>query len=984
VPDVSLLQLDEPRRARIADDLSRLVEGEVRFGRHDRMLYATDASIYEVEPIGVVIPVHAGDVEAVVRFCADRGLPLLPRGGGTSLAGQCVNTAVMIDMAPHVNGVVSVDPRRRTAVVEPGLVLDRLNEALAPHDLMFGPDVATATHANLGGMIGNNSAGAHSVLYGRTVEHLLALDVLLADGRRVRLDEGAATRDSLAADLARQVAEVVWPLADEIDRRFPKTRRRVNGYNLDLVLGQLRASAAGSLDRVNLAALLCGSEGTLGVTVQADLSLVDRPRARGLTLLGFDDVMTALAQVEAILGLGPAAVELIDDMVIELALANTACRPHVELLRRGDGALPGAVLYVESFGASSEAVEEQFARVRDAFGDRVVLQTRDPGAMDAAWTLRRSGEPLLHGRPGPRKPITFIEDLAVDPASLPEFIGAFRALMERHGTRAACYAHASVGCLHLRPLIDLGNPADRDRMERIAEEATDLVMRFGGALSGEHGDGRLRSHLLERFYGERIVEGFRRIKAIFDPGGRLNPGIIVDPSPMRAHLRPAAPGPLPSTFFRYEREGGLAAAASQCNGAGVCRKTSGGVMCPSYRATRDERHATRGRGNALRLAVTGGFSPDGRSPAWNDLETRRTLELCLSCKACKSECPSNVDVARLKAEYTAQGYAAGPGPALSARVFASIRTINRWGSRGHRIANALAARPAARRIVGALLDIDPRRSLPPFEPSLHRWLRRRRPPRIARDAPAVILLPDCFCLYGETGIGRAAVLVLEALGYRVVVPRAGCCGRAAISLGLLPRAIATAAGTARRLERALDAHGAERIVGCEPSCVSAITDDWPDLALDVPRSTVDRLAAATGAIEDFVESGWMDHPRAVGDAMACAGDEPVLLHGHCHQKALWGTRRSEALLRRFVGDRLRVLDAGCCGMAGAFGYAREHYDLSMRIAALELLPALRSASDAVLVAPGTSCRHQVRDGAGRAAVHPIEIVAEGLGVGGAS
>ena len=959
-------------RRETADDLGALVEGVVRFGRHDRMLYATDASIYQVEPLGVVIPASIEDVQRVVVYCAKHALPILPRGGGTSLAGQAVARAVVVDLSVSCGRLLALEAGARSATVEPGLVLDRLNEAAAPCGLMFGPDVATSAQATLGGMIGNNSAGAHSILYGRTVEHLDGVDVLLADGTRLTLARGAADTDQRVATLTRRVADVVRPLASEIRSRYPKTTRRVNGYNLDLVLDQLERSRPGGFDQVNLAHLLCGAEGTLGLVTGARLRLVDAPRHKGLAIVALPGVDEAIEALRAILETGPAAVELIDDVIISLARRNKECRRSIDLLPVLRADAPGAVLYVEYFGDDQAAVEACLDELTRRVAPAPVNCYTEPGAMEAAWKLRRAGEPLLHAMPGHRKPLTFIEDTAVDPRALAEFVAAFRAIVAAHGTTAAYYAHASVGCLHIRPMIALREPADRAAMEAIAIEVTDLVRSFGGALSGEHGDGRARSHLLRRFYGDAICDAFAAIKAIFDPDNRMNPGNIVDPAPMTRALRvDSGRAPAVRTYFRYEAEHGFESALEMCNGAGVCRKRKGGTMCPSYRALLDERHATRGRGNALRLAITGQLSADGRTPAWDDAETIETLDLCLSCKACKAECPSSVDVARLKAEYTAQRFAATGRVPLRTRVFGRVRRLNRLGSAIHPLANALARFGPTSATLRLTLGIDRRRSLPPLGQSLYRWIEKRASPRGDGD-PVVVLLPDCFTTYSEPQTGRAAVEVLERLGYRVVLPTAGCCGRSLISTGMLGEAQSECRATAEALIRCVARHDAVAVVGCEPSCVSAITDDWTDLDIDLDPGTVCDLAERTCLVEHFIESHWDRHPIAPRPSPWTGAE--VLLHGHCHEKALWGMQPTTTLLRRLLGGSLHVIEAGCCGMAGAFGYTTDHYDLSMAIGELDLFPALREQPQATILAPGTSCRHQIRDATARRALHPIEVI----------
>jgi len=993
--DVSLTVRNDPqvadavaRREAIAVDLDRLVKGDVRFDRHNRMLYATDASIYQVEPIGVVIPADLEDALRAITYCCEHEIPMLPRGGGTSLAGQTVNVAVVIDFSRWCNRLLDVNGEAKTARVEPGMILEHLNDALAEHGLMFGPDVATAAQANLGGMIGNNSAGAHSVLYGRTVEHVRALDVVLANGERLHFRRGTSQHDDRVRELTQQVADIVLPIADEIRTRYPKTIRHVDGYNLDLMLEQIEASSPGTFDQVNLAHLFCGAEGTLGITLGAKIDLVDAPKHKGLAIVAFDDVQTALNAVQAILQTQPAAVELLDDVIIDLAKQNSEYRRYLRLLPGENAHNIGAILYVEYFADDQGVIHEKFDALDDAVNHSGIVCYTDHESMMHAWKLRKAGEPLLYGKPGARKPLTFIEDTAVDPASLPAFINDFRSLLERNGTTAAYYAHASVGCLHIRPMIALRDPEDRRRMQRIAEQATDLVKRYGGALSGEHGDGRLRSSLLRRFYGDQIVDAFQQIKSIFDPHNLMNPGNLVEPAQMDQHLRVKPEDgiidfPKVDTFFRYEREQGFREAVEMCNGAGVCRKTHGGTMCPSYHATLDERHTTRGRGNALRLAISGQFSTNGNTPAWNDPDTLETLDLCLSCKGCKAECPSNVDLARLKAEYLAQRFRAQGRVPLNTRMFAHIRTLNQLGSAIYPIANALNRFPPARMIMNRVLNIHPQRGLPSFGPSLFRWFTRRGGSHARREAPAVVLFADCFTSYNEPHIARAAVRTLEHLGYRVILPRVGCCGRPHISTGALQIGLPVCKNTAAALNQCVQRRDAVAVVGLEPSCVSSITDDWQDLNINVDRHALADLAERTALIEQFITNNWANHPHT---PQIIKSDQPnehqpsILMHGHCHQKALWGVDDAIDSLKRFAGRSVRAIDAGCCGMAGSFGYTRDHYDLSMKIGNLALFPAIHDAPEATILAPGTSCRHQIAEGTDRVARHPIEFIAQAMAI----
>jgi FAD/FMN-containing dehydrogenase/Fe-S oxidoreductase len=977
--------------AQLARELGALTAGEVLFDPHSRMLYSTDASIYQVEPIGVVTPRTVAEGERVIRHCAERGVPVLPRGGGTALAGQSVNRAVIVDFSRHCRGILSLDAAARRAVVEPGVVLDQLNRAAAPHGLRFGPDVATGSHATVGGMIGNNSSGANSILYGRTVDHVIALDVVLPSGEAMRLEAGSCDRDPRQRAIASAIAEVLLPMAGEIEARFPKILRHVDGLNLDIMLRQLRASTPGTFDAVNLAHLVCGSEGTLCTILRAEVALVPVPAAVGLAIAGFPGVPEALAPLGAMLATGPSAVELVDDVVIAMALRNTAHRGDVEIMPRPGGKLPGAVMYVQYFADRPDEIDGRFAQLRRALPDAVIAEYRDAPSMDRAWRLRKAGEPLLHAVPGHRKPVTFVEDTAVDPSRLPAFVEEFRQVVARHGTTAAYYAHASVGCLHIRPLIALDDPKDLDAMVALSTEIAELVVRHGGALSGEHGDGRVRTPLLDRVLGPAVCEAVRRVKRIFDPQGIMNPGNLTETSEprrivMSLRVRPddANFAHVPAgtnTAFRYGPEGGFSHAVSSCNGAGLCRRLSpaGGTMCPSYRATLDERHSTRGRGNAVRLASTGQFGADAANAAsagqWNDPATLETLELCLSCKACKSECPSNVDIAKLKAEYLHQGHIARGGVGWRTRMLANVRALSRVGSALWPLANAAGRIGLARRAIAAVMGFDSRRSLPLFGANLFRWA-RRRPSGTATGAPSVILFGDCFSAFGESEIGRDAVELLEAFGYRVIVADAGCCARAAISCGALDGAARTITRTAASLAELVDRHGAHAILMLEPSCHSAVIDDWTDLRTDVADETIARIAAMSHLVEVWLDAQWDSHPRRP------AFHPPVGrcdVHVHCHQKALLGTAGASALLRRICGNQVRTLETGCCGMAGAFGFGKDRFDLSMRIGEIGVLPAARALSQgATLVAAGTSCRHQIRDGASVGALHPVQVAYKAL------
>lgn len=971
--------LSDSQRDAIARDLANAIEGDVRFGLHDRMLYATDASIYQVEPLGVVIPSSTQDAVRAVECCAQRGLPILPRGGGTSLAGQCVgNRSVVLDLSSECTRLLSLDTPAKTCRAEAGMTIGDLNTQIAGSGLHFAPDPSTARQANIGGCIGNNAAGAHSILYGRTSESVLGIDACLADGRVVTFDEGAASRDPVVRDLTERVVRVVREHEQLIRERFPKTLRRSAGYQLDEILKQLDTHGDDTT-KLNLAPLLCGSEGTLAVTLSASLKLHPLPKAKGLCVIAFASIEEAIDALPSLLELNPAAVELLDELILDLARKNTQCRAYVDALPAPSGGTPQAVLYTEFFGESSEQVRDACARAAALFYEEQVRIIDDDAGMADAWALRVSGEPLLHAIEGGRKPLGFVEDNAVPPERLAEFVRGFRQIVGDNDTIASYYAHASVGVLHVRPLLDLKDPDDVPRMQDIAVRVAELAKSLGGVMSGEHGDGRARGPLLDEFFGHELMEAFRQVKAIFDPEGRLNPGNIVSSKPIESIAQQVRVNPTGSallepeveTYYDYSDQGGFGHSVEMCNGAGVCRKKRGGTMCPSYMGTLDERHSTRGRGNALRLAVTGQLDLAGPDrPAFNDQETLRTLDLCLSCKACKSECPSNVDIARLKSEYLAQGYKA-KSPPLRSRAMGMIDRASRLASVTPGLVNAFNRFGPTKGILSKALAVHPDRSLPAFKKPLHkRW--GRDSPDLAGDAPVVALLADTFTQYNEPEIGLAAKRVLEAFGYRVKLVRCDDFQRARISLGLLDDAIRGAERTLDALEPVIDDDSLAGLLIIEPSCLSAVQDDWLSLKFDRPIELRRAFAARSLLPEQFLESRWDEHPHRPSFR------EPsgrVVLHAHCHQKAMWGAESSAGLLRRVVGDALEVLDAGCCGMAGSFGYDRDRFELSMRIGGQRLFPAARSVGEGdTLLATGTSCRHQVHDGASRIAVHPLTLI----------
>lgn len=971
-PVESVATSNDSKRHALAGALRDCCNASVHIDAHRRSLYATDASLYEVTPIAVVVPRQLSDLEPIVRHCTALGLPIIGRGAGTSLAGQTVGEAVIIDCSSHLDGIGNVETAHGTPSirVEPGVVLAALVQSLGPTGLTFGPNVSTATHATMGGMIMNCSAGSHSLYYGMTDEHLLGVDVILADGTRLRLDAGADARDPRVCELTKQVIDVVFSVEDEIDRRFPKTRRNVGGYALDDLLAQARASTPGSFDRVNLARLMCGSEGTLAFLESAQLQLVPRPLVRTLALAVFASVDEAMDALSSTLACTPAAVELIDRNIIEAANEQGSHETSIKLLRGLDQQFPGAVLYIEWFSDSPSDAALNIAALRKQLHGTPGRILHVENARDAAacWAMRNEGLALVSKSQGTTIPMPGVEDCAVPAEELPAFRRAFEAMLKRHGRRALYYAHASVGLLHMRPRIDVANAEERSDFEAIGRDALALVQAHGGSISGEHGDGRIRARLVHEFYGPKLVDAFQRIKRIFDPDNRFNPGnkVLARPpmSPLRRHF--ALPQVIGATRtpFAYDTPGELEHAAHNCNGNGLCRRATHGAMCPSYRVTHEERHSPRGRANAVTLALRSDMPGDDESLA-------ETLGLCLSCKACRHECPSNVDITRLKSEFLARRWAQGHVP-LRERVFGPwFPTLAHLASRFSLVSEPLALIAQRSGITARLLGIAPERTMPRFVRSLQSRVRAQQ-----RDTarPCVTLFPDCMTNTQEPDNGLAAIEVLCAFGYEVHVPRQSiCCGRTALSGGFLGDARARIDHAATTLASEVARVNSCAIIVLEPSCLSAMQDEWQELPeseehLRVQRKQVGDLARS---FEGFLLEQWENHPMR---PQFSSPEKPIRVHQHCHAKHTGDALGS--LLARCVGAEVETLDSGCCGMAGSFGFRQEHYDVSRAIAADSLGRFLEPRTEQVLVAPGSSCRHQISECFAQTAAHPAVVLRE--------
>jgi len=954
-----MLDVDALRR-----ELQGALDGEVRFDALTRALYSTDASVYQIQPAGVVIPKSREDLARVVRACARHRCPITMRGGGTSQAGQAVGAGLVVDTSKYLNQLVEVNVAERWARVEAGIVLDELNAALAPHRLRFAPDISTASRATIGGMIANNSSGARSVMYGKTIDHVIALEMLLADGSRARFRSVSGAEagrlgngTTLEAAAYRDVQRLAREHAGEIERRYPKVLRRVGGYNLDEFTDDDRP--------FNLAKLIVGSEGTLGIVVEATIKLVPLPAAKAVLVIQFGDLLDALDATPAILAHRPSAVELMDGFILSHTKQNADLHRRRQTFVEGE---PAAVLCVELYGDRREdllprldALERDvLARPDGARCRRVV----DAAAQQSVWQVREAALGLSMAMRGDAKSLSFVEDTAVAPEKLRDYIREFLALIRRHGTTAGVYAHASVGCLHVRPVVDLKTEAGVAKFEAIASEVADLVVKYGGALSGEHGDGLVRSPFMERMYGAALYGAFKQIKRTFDPNGIFNPGKIVDAPPMTSNLRYGASyrASSPRTTFDYSEDGGLAGAVEMCSGLGACRKTMAGTMCPSFMATRDETHSTRGRANALRLALSGQLGDAGLS----DEAVHEALDLCLECRACKSECPVGVDVGRMKSEFLS-AFWRRRGLPVRARVLGHVDRLARWGSRLAPVSNAIARSAVVRLVNERLLGLDRRRVPPAWAPrTFRRQFVRRHPERPA----AVALFADTFTNYFHPSVGMAGIEVIERLGYGVAIAPNVCCGRPLISQGLLNDARQRARENAERLAPLAEA--GQALVFFEPSCLSAIKEDVPDLL-----AGEDRRKAAAVAKRAVLFEEWLEAECAGGRAELTLrpGPKTVVLHGHCHQKAMGALAPAKALLGRLPGATIVDPDAGCCGMAGSFGYMREHFDVSRAIGERRLLPMARAlGADAVLVASGTSCRQQVLDFTGVRALHAVEVI----------
>ena len=945
-----------------ARELERSIDGEVHFDRGTLTVYSTDASNYRQIPIGVIAPRHDGDIATALRIARENSLPILARGGGTSLAGQTTNAALVLDFSKFMNRIIGIDADRRIATVEPGVVQSHLNDAAAPFGLFFAPDPSTKDRCTIGGMVGNNSCGAHSAAYGKTVDNLEAIEAILYDGTRLNFagsmsDEAiqaAGIRQGREADLIRALLSLRDRTADSVRAHFPKIPRRVSGYNLDELLPERG---------FNLARALVGSEGTCAVTLRSTLRLVPRPKSVTLVVLGFDDVYLAADQTPWILGHRPEALEGFDHHLPDFARIKGL--PGVRFLPDGRAFLIvelGAESPTEAQDRAARLVEEA-RKVRECSGTAILPNASE---QTAVWRLRESGLGAGAFIPGHPRVWPGAEDAAVPPERLGAYLRRFNDVLTAHSlTAATYYGHFGEGCVHARISFDLGSRQGVATFRSAMEQIGALVSEFGGSLSGEHGDGIARSELLPAMYPTDLINAFREFKRAFDPDFRMNPGVIVDPHPLDSHLKldgNYTPRTV-TTHFDFSSEGGLAGAALKCVGLGKCRKTDAGTMCPSYMATRDERHSTRGRARLIFEALNGDLLAGG----FTDPAVKEALDLCLSCKGCLGECPASVDMAAYRAEFFSHYYAQSARP-LRSHLFGRLHDVARIASLAPAVANGLARTPIIASLAKKALGVHRARALPRFAGrSFRSWFAARKSGDGARE---VILFPDTFTNFFEPEVGIAAVKVLEGAGFKVSIPGSDlCCGRPLYDQGMLERAKRLLANTLDVLAPAAERGPA--IVGLEPSCILTFRDELLKFFPNDPRAKA--LASRAMMLDEFLI-------REAPDFIPAAPRGPVVLHGHCHQKAISGIDGAAKLLSRNDGAQVKVLDAGCCGMAGAFGYDREHYDVSSAIAERVLLPTLRETStQTIIVSDGFSCRSQIRHFCpDRKPVHLAQVLAMAL------
>ncbi len=962
------------------------LEGELYYDRTMRTIYATDASVYRELPLAVALPKHKEDIRQLIAFAVKEGVSLIPRAAGTSLAGQCVGSGIVVDASKYMTDILEINAEEGWVRVQPGVVRDELNHHIKEHNLFFGPNTSTANRAMIGGMVGNNSCGSYSIVYGTTRDHVLEVTALLSDGseavfKAVNREEfdHKCTLPTLEGTLYRQIVEILHrpDHQEEIRKEFPKSsiHRRNTGYALDVLLESNRFTRGG--EDFNFCKLIAGSEGTLCFITEIKIHCDPLPPSqKGLMCVHFPSVDKALEAVVITMKHKPRACELMDKIVMDCTKGHRMYEAY-RFFVEGD---PEGILMIE-FGANElSEVEEAFDQLESdlkAAGYGYAFPRLYGADMKKAWELRKAGLGLLANVPGDPKAVAVIEDTAVTVEELPAYIREFTEMMNRYGQRSVYYAHAGAGEIHLRPILDLKKKEDRKLFREIARETAELVKRYNGSLSGEHGDGRVRAEFIPLMVGERNYRLLQRLKQVWDPKNLFNPGKIVDAPPMDTSLRYGEDQETAQfdTIMNFDEVGGILRMAEKCNGSADCRKlpVSGGTMCPSYMATRQEKETTRARANILREFLT----RSTKSNRFDHQEIKDVMDLCLSCKGCVSECPSNVDVASLKAEFLHQYYQKNGVP-FRARLFANFARLNGLGTIWPGLTNAFLKGKATSPLMKRMMGVAHERSLPKLaSPTLHQWWRKNKNTLVVKGEVKgqLYLYIDEFINLNEPHIGIKSIQLLTALGYEVKVIKHPESGRAAISKGLLPMAKRLATANVQTFKDLISEE--VPLVGIEPSAILGFRDEYPRLVDEGDREAARALKANALIIDEFlareIEAG-----RITSDQFSTE-KRHIVLHGHCHQKALSSADHSFTLLTLPQNYTAEIIPSGCCGMAGSFGYEKEHYDLSMQVGELVLFPAVRAAGEATVAAPGTSCRHQILDGTAVKALHPVEVLWEALG-----
>ncbi|MGA8399383.1 MAG: FAD-linked oxidase C-terminal domain-containing protein [Stellaceae bacterium] len=962
------MPLDNPPASRLETRLKREIKGDVLFDRFTLGRYSTDASIYQIEPLGVVVAKDKDDIAASLQIAREEGVPVLPRGGGTSQCGQTVNRALVVERSKYMQGVGEVDVETRRVKVQPGVVMERLNARLRAQKLWFPVDVSTGDRATIGGMTANNSCGARSIRYGNMVHNVRAIDAILADGTEAHFGEvpsnfGEDVQPERYRNLVSDMRALHRREADEIDARIPKLLRKVGGYNIDMIGDEGH----------NMANLLVGSEGTLAFFTEIELDLQPIPPHRVLGICHFPTFYGAMNATQHIVKLGPAAVELVDRTMIELARDIPMFRATVDRFVRGE---PDAILLTEFAGPDADDNLCRLKQLVELMGDLgfpgAVIEATDPAFQSAVWNVRKEGLNIMMSMKGDGKPISFIEDCAVRLEDLAEYTDRLTSVFHKHGTYGTWYAHASVGTLHVRPVLNLKQELEVKKMREIAEEAFAMVREYKGSHSGEHGDGIVRSEFHEPMYGSRIIRAFEEVKDKFDPGGLFNPGKIVRPPKMDdrtlMRFKPGYRQVPVETAFDWSEWGGFASAAEMCNNNGACRKSDPGVMCPSYRATGDEQHLTRGRANTLRLALSGQLGPD----ALTSDAMAETMSLCVSCKGCRRECPTGVDMAKMKLEFLAQ-YRKRHKLTMLDRLIAYLPRYAPWARHFAGLLNLRKSGGLLAALGEKLLGFSAKRALPRWSSTPYKGAGQQAEREMDGARPEILLLVDTFNRYFEPENARAAERVLARAGYKVTTPepnvgRPLCCGRTFLAAGLIDEARAEARRMIAALGPAIAA--GTPIVGLEPSCLLTLRDEYPAL---LPGEDSKALAAHAQLFEEFVETE--SKAGRFNLMLKAMPGKTALLHGHCHQKAFGTAGAAVDALKLIPELTVETFDSTCCGMAGAFGYEAEHHEMSLKIGELGVLPKMRAAAPGTLLAAcGTSCRHQIADGAQREARHIVRIL----------